>query len=154
MQKLLIKIITSNGGSCPFQNIIDEVSKSSTKLKRRDGTHYSSDSVRAVKASLSNNTYSIPIFKRDPNVPDCWQVADKMFIDAVVSEDEQRTKRKPEEEDMSEEKLRNSSTSEHSSEDDMFDIDEDAQRSSLETLSSRANSKRRKLHTKEDLIQK
>jgi len=80
MQKLLIKIITLNGGSCPFQTIIDEVSKSSTKLKRRDGTHYSSDSVRAVKASLSNNTYSIPIFKRDQNTPDCWLVADKMFV--------------------------------------------------------------------------
>jgi len=154
MQKLLIKIITLNGGSCPFQTIIDEVSKSSTKLKRRDGTHYSSDSVRAVKASLSNNTYSIPIFKRDQNTPDCWLVADKMFVDAVVSEDEQRTKRKPEDEDMSEEKLRNSSTSDHSSEEDMYDAEEESQRFTLESLSSRANNKRRKLHSKEDLIHK
>jgi len=84
MQAMIIRIISVNGGRCHFKTIISEVSKNWSKLRRRDGTAYSSDSVRAVKASLSNNTYPIPIFKKDAKDPEVWMIADKMFEDMVI----------------------------------------------------------------------
>lgn len=87
MQKLLIRIIMNAGGAAAFQHIIEQVSRQWSSLKRRDGSSYSSDSVRAVKASLSNNTYSVPIFKRDARNADLWLVADRSFADLVLSED-------------------------------------------------------------------
>jgi hypothetical protein len=88
MQKLLIRIIMNAGGAAAFQHIIEQVSRQWSSLKRRDGSAYSSDSVRAVKASLSNNTYSVPIFKRDTKNPDLWLVADSAFADAVLNDEQ------------------------------------------------------------------
>ncbi len=84
--ELLIQIIHERGGACEFGALVAEVAQLASRLKRRDGSHYSSDCGRAVKASLSNNTYASPIFRRDPARPDAWCVAERAFVHAAFAD--------------------------------------------------------------------
>jgi len=65
LQILIIKAIQQTGGSANFEQILEHVKPSFEKLRRRNGSPYTSECRRALLASLSNNPASKPFFKKE-----------------------------------------------------------------------------------------
>lgn len=63
LQKMIMRAISLEGGTCGLEKIYDYVKLRYDRLKRRDGSSYATNARRAIQASLSNNSSNRPIFQ-------------------------------------------------------------------------------------------
>jgi len=63
LQKMIMRAISLEGGTCGLEKIYEYVKPRYDRLKRRDGSSYATNARRAIQASLSNNSSNRPIFQ-------------------------------------------------------------------------------------------
>lgn len=63
LQKMIMRAISLEGGTCGLERIYEYVKPRYDRLKRRDGSSYATNARRAIQASLSNNSSNRPIFQ-------------------------------------------------------------------------------------------
>jgi len=85
MQDILMNIVLSNGGSCPFEKIYEAVSKNWPTIRKNTTI----DCRRALLASLSHNPPGN--FKKDPKKEGWWTISPRAMEWAIrlVKEDPQ-----------------------------------------------------------------
>jgi len=65
LQKQMLRIIKENGGSASHSIITEEVQKLWKKMRKRDGTRYTTECKRAIASTLGNTSSSSPLFEKD-----------------------------------------------------------------------------------------
>lgn len=80
LQKMIMRAIALDGGTCALERIYEYVKPRYDRLKRRDGTSYASNARRAIQASLSNNSSNRPIFQlvgTNSNEETLWSLTER-----------------------------------------------------------------------------
>ena len=81
MQAEIVQIIALNGGKAHIKSILNEVPKSTFKMRRREP---GADFAKAIRTCLTTSMSSgKPMFKK-ASKEDVWKVADKTVQDGVL----------------------------------------------------------------------
>lgn len=82
MQAEIVQIIALNGGRASIKSILNEVPKSTIKMRRREA---GTDFAKAIRTCLTTSMSSgKPMFKKASNKEDVWKVADKTVQEGVL----------------------------------------------------------------------
>lgn len=82
MQAEIVQIIALNGGKASIKSILNEVPKSTIKMRRREA---GTDFAKAIRTCLTTSMSSgKPMFKKASNKEDVWKVADKTVQEGVL----------------------------------------------------------------------